>query len=43
MPVPEISETYPGTSGRTQGERNERIPAINAAIGKGKLCMLALW
>jgi hypothetical protein len=34
-PTPEISDTYPGTSGSTQGERNETTPAINAAIGVG--------
>jgi hypothetical protein len=33
--APEIKETYPGTSGSTQGERNETIPARNAAIGRG--------
>jgi hypothetical protein len=27
---------YPGTSGKTQGERNEKRPATNAAMGKGK-------
>jgi hypothetical protein len=36
MPAPEIRDMYPGTSGNTQGERNEKRPAINAAIGKGK-------
>jgi hypothetical protein len=34
-PAPEINETYPGTSGKTQGERNESNPAMKAAIGKG--------
>src|SRR6266702_3759585 len=34
--APEIKDTYPGTNGSTQGERNEAIPARNAAIGKGK-------
>jgi hypothetical protein len=29
MLTPEISEMYPGTSGKTQGERKERIPAAN--------------
>src|SRR5271166_5931283 len=38
--VPEIRDTYPGTSGSTHGERNERIPARNAAIGNGKLCIV---
>jgi hypothetical protein len=33
--APEISDTYPGTRGRTQGERNEINPARNAAIGRG--------
>src|SRR5579859_974933 len=33
--APEIKETYPGTSGSTHGDRNETIPARNAAIGKG--------
>jgi hypothetical protein len=30
MLTPDINETYPGTSGNTQGERNERIPAKKA-------------
>src|SRR6267154_1760961 len=34
--APEIKDTYPGTNGNTQGERNEAIPARNAAMGKGK-------
>ena len=29
-PMPESMETYPGTSGSTQGDRNEIIPATNA-------------
>src|SRR5712675_736339 len=33
--APEISETYPGTSGSTHGDKNETIPARNAVIGKG--------
>src|SRR5215467_2506009 len=33
--APEISDTYPGTKGKTQGDRNEIKPAKNAAIGKG--------
>src|SRR5215472_4624511 len=33
--APEMRETYPGTSGSTHGERNETIPATNAAIGRG--------
>src|SRR5664279_4711973 len=36
-PTPEISETYPGTSGRTQGDRKEISPATNAARGNGRL------
>src|SRR3989440_12864539 len=36
-PAPEISETYPGTSGSTQGERNDTNPATKAAIGSGRL------
>ena len=34
-PAPEIRETYPGTSGKTHGDRNEIRPAKNAAIGRG--------
>jgi hypothetical protein len=41
-PAPEISETYPGTNGNTQGERNEISPAKNAAIGSGRLDMRLL-
>jgi hypothetical protein len=29
--TPDINEIYAGTSGRTQGERNESIPAKKAA------------
>src|SRR5271170_7923659 len=36
-PAPEIRETYPGTSGSTQGDRNEINPATKAASGNGKL------
>src|SRR6202162_3120358 len=36
-PTPDMRETYPGTSGRTQGDRNEISPATKAASGKGKL------
>src|SRR5208282_3384767 len=36
-PTPEIRETYPGTSGRTQGDRNEISPATKAASGNGRL------
>src|SRR5512146_2922755 len=32
-PTPEISDTYPGTRGNTQGDRNETSPATNAAMG----------
>jgi len=35
-PVPEINDTYPGTRGRTQGERKEISPAKKAATGRGK-------
>src|SRR5579864_1489716 len=34
-PTPEIMETYPGTSGSTQGERKETKPAKNAPIIEG--------
>ncbi len=37
--VPEINDTYPGTSGSTHGDRNDKTPARNAARGRGKLCM----
>ena len=43
MPAPEISETYPGTSGSTQGERKEIKPATKAASGKGKLVIQFLF
>src|SRR5260221_5616684 len=36
-PTPEIRETYPGTSGSTQGDRKEISPATKAASGNGKL------
>jgi hypothetical protein len=36
-PAPEISDTYPGTSGKTHGERNETKPAKKAAIGSGNV------
>src|SRR5208337_1200300 len=36
-PTPDIRETYPGTSGSTQGERNEISPATKTASGSGKL------
>src|ERR1700704_853331 len=35
MLAPEIREMYPGTSGNTQGERKETIPATKTPIGKG--------
>src|SRR6266700_537751 len=38
-PTPEISDTYPGTSGNTQGERNETKPARKAAIGSGRFAI----
>src|SRR5437763_15090035 len=34
MVAPEINDTYPGTSGKTQGDRNETVPATNAANGR---------
>lgn len=37
IPVPEINDTYPGTSGNTQGERKEISPATKATIGSGEL------
>src|SRR5208337_1053593 len=42
-PTPEISDTYPGTSGKTQGERNDTRPATKAAIGSGRLVMQSLF
>src|SRR5271165_2896497 len=36
-PAPEISETYPGTSGSTHGDRKEINPATKAAMGSGRL------
>src|SRR5271169_4736655 len=38
-PTPEIRDTYPGTSGSTQGDRNEISPAAKTAgsDGNGKL------
>src|SRR5580704_14089862 len=41
-PTPEIRETYPGTSGSTQGERNEINPATKAASGNGKLVIFSI-
>src|SRR6266436_9938692 len=38
-PTPEISDTYPGTSGNTQGERKETKPATKAAIGSGRFAI----
>src|SRR5712692_10350737 len=38
-PTPEISDTYPGTSGNTQGDRNETRPARKAAIGSGRFAI----
>jgi hypothetical protein len=34
-PTPEIIERYPGTNGRTQGDRNEVRPAKKARIIEG--------
>jgi hypothetical protein len=28
--TPDINETYPGTRGRTHGDKNDKIPAANA-------------
>src|SRR5277367_7155122 len=42
-PTPEISDTYPGTSGSTQGERNDTRPARNAAMGRGRLVITELF
>src|SRR5215469_5281894 len=36
-PAPEMSDTYPGTSGNTQGERKETRPAKKAAMGSGNV------
>src|SRR5580704_11629597 len=38
-PAPEIKDTYPGTRGKTQGERNEIKPATNAAMGSGRVAI----
>src|SRR5579859_6472835 len=37
MVEPEMTETYPGTKGRTHGERKETMPARNAPSGRGIL------
>src|SRR5580704_7341658 len=42
-PAPEISDTYPGTSGNTHGERNDTKPARKAAIGRGRLVITGLF
>src|SRR5580698_3056376 len=42
-PTPEISDTYPGTSGNTHGERNDTRPARKAAIGRGRLVITGLF
>ena len=34
MSYPDMSDTYPGNSGRTQGDRNEAAPANKAAINE---------
>src|SRR5258706_1579463 len=40
MLTPDINEMYPGTSGRTHGERNDRIPAAKAIqIVMFELCL----
>src|SRR6476659_3566613 len=36
-PTPEIIETYPGTRGKTHGDRNDSSPATNAASGSGRI------
>src|ERR1700675_3904451 len=36
-PTPEIRDTYPGTSGSTQGDKNEINPATKTASRDGKL------
>src|SRR5215472_9743616 len=36
-PAPEMSDTYPGTSGNTHGERKETRPAKKAAMGSGNV------
>src|SRR5215475_3515936 len=41
-PAPEISDTYPGTRGKTHGERKEINPATKAAIGKGRLDIVVI-
>src|ERR1700675_3294564 len=41
-PTPEISDTYPGTSGSTHGERNDTKPARKAATGRGRLVITGL-
>src|SRR5271166_3722817 len=41
-PTPEIRETYPGTSGSTQGDRNEISPATKTANGNGKLVIISI-
>jgi hypothetical protein len=41
-PTPEMSDMYPGISGKTHGVRNETNPAANAAIGRGSDDMAAL-
>src|SRR5471032_1787407 len=35
-PTPEMRETYPGTRGRTQGDRKEISPATKTPSGSGR-------
>src|SRR3954470_13725371 len=39
-PTPEINDTYPGTRGSTQGDKNEIKPAVNEARGSGRLAIV---
>src|ERR1700686_770045 len=41
-PTPEINETYPGTSGSTQGDKDEISPATKTASGNGKLVIISI-
>src|ERR1700681_894397 len=37
MPIPDNMEMYPGTSGKTQGDKNETSPARNASASETSL------
>jgi hypothetical protein len=37
MPIPDNMEMYPGTSGKTQGDKNETSPARNAPASETSL------